>query len=111
MSRGGKKYADFRNTYRSNRRYDWKQDSLQPTVELETQLQTQIMPLRVLHAGVGVEEGLVDGVEGGPGAGAGGVLSHHTLTPGGGNHQAPGPIQRDAHGWITKLPTVSRGDR
>ena len=69
------------------------------------------MPLRVLHAGVGVEEGLVDGVEGGPGAGARGVLSHHTLTPGGGNHQAPRPIQRDAHGWITKLPTVSRGDR
>ena len=71
------------------------------------------MLLRVLHADVGVEEGLVDGVEEGPGAGAGGVLSHHTLTPGGGNHQAPGPIQlqRDAHGWITKLPTVSRGDR
>ena len=71
------------------------------------------MLFRVLHAGVGVEEGLVDRVDSGPGAGAGGVLSHHTLTPGGGNHQAPGPIQpqRDAHGWITKLPTFSRGDR
>ena len=49
-----------------------------------------------LHAGVGLD---VHGEEGGPAAGAGGVLRHH-LTPGGGDGQAPGPIilpERDAH--------------
>ena len=45
-----------------------------------------------VHAGVGLD---VQGEEGGPAAGAGGVLCHHQ-TPGGGDNQAPS-LKRDAH--------------
>ena len=78
-------------TYGSYSCYDWKQDSLQPLV----QLQTKIVLFRVR---VQLPADVVDvhREDVGPAAGAGGVLCHNGLTPGGGDHQAP-VTERDAH--------------